>query len=303
MTKYAHVVAANTKYLPYLNAFLNSLEYVKNTQDVHIISWGLSPSYLNKLSQLSYKTIIHEISNDSKMIEISEGDALMRYRYKLAADLKDYESVVVFDADSIVVRNLDLWLEVAARSKTIIGVALEQKRWYGEPEEHHKVNGEYPIPRTWNEKDIACSPLFFSPKDFGDVFSYSWHIFADYPPEKRALCPDMDCLGLAILKHGVQDRVIALAEATFSGLHETLLKPFSHVCEQHGKLFTINGEEIFAVHGQYNSEIWKGWQLEGQMKCIDRELDGSPRCKEIAKACYEQLENYWKKMSNYKIHV
>jgi len=154
MTKYSYICAANQRYLPYLNAFLNSLEFVKNTQDVHIISWNLPSSYLKKLSQLSYSVIVHEVSGEPRFKELGEADVLMRYRYELASSLKEYQSVVVFDADSIVVRNLDLWLEIAANSKVILGVSLEQKRWYGEPEEHHKVNGEYPIPRTWNEKDM-----------------------------------------------------------------------------------------------------------------------------------------------------
>ena len=304
ISKYAFVISANKKYLQYLNAFLNSLEFVKNKQDVHIVSWDLPKTYLDKLDQLSFKTIVHEVSDKLEFQKLGEGETLMRWRYELASQLKEYESVVVFDADSIVVRNLDLWFEITSKSGVIIGCGLEQKRWYGEGfEEHHRVDGKHIIPKTWNEKDICCSPLFFSPKDFGNVFSYSWHIFADYPLESRFKGPDMDALGISILKHGVQDRVIALSEITWASLHETLLKPFSHVCEMHGKLWTINGEEIWVIHGQWPNEIWKGWQIEGQMKCIDRELNGSERCKQIARACYEQLENYWKKMSNYKLRI
>ena len=302
--KFAYVVAANAKYLIYLNAFLNSLEYVGNIHDVHIVSWAIPVDYLEKLKQLSFKTIIHEVSNDTKMQAIGEGEVLTRYRFELASQLTDYSAVCVFDADSIVIRDLTIWFEIAAKSKTIVGVAMEQKRWYGEGfEEHHRVNGEHIIPKTWNEKDICCSPFFFNPKEHGDALHFSWHIVADYPFEKRFKAPDLDAINISILKYGYQDRVIALSEITWSSLHETLLKPFSHVCEMHGKLWTINGEEIWVIHGQWNSDIWRGWQLEGQMKCINRELNGSERCKQIARACYEQLENYWKKMSNYKLRI
>lgn len=303
MTKYAFIVSSNEKYLPYLNAFLNSLDYVGNTQDVHIVSWNLAKEYLDKLKQLNFKTMIHEVSGNPEYQKLGEAETLMRWRYELASQLTDYDSVVVFDADSIVVRDLTLWFEIAAKAKVIIGVALEQKRWYGEPEEHHKVDGVYPISRTWNDKDICCSPLFFDPKTFGEVFHYSWQIVADYPPEKRFLAPDMDGLGISILKYGYQNRIIALSEITWSGLHETLLKPFSHVCEMHDKLFTINGEEIWVIHGQFPNSIWRGWQIDGQMGCIQRELDNSPRCQELAKQSLEFLTSYWKKMSEYKIKI
>jgi len=302
MSKYSYVVAANERYLPLLNAFLNSLEYVGNKQDVHLISWNLPTSYLKQFSQLGYSVIVHEVSNEPGFKELGEGDVLMRYRYELASNLTEYESVVVFDADSIVVRNLDLFFEIAAKANVIIGVALEQKRWYGR-EENHKVDGKHIVSETWNEKDIACSPLFFNPKEFGKVFSYSWHIFADYPPERRFRAPDMDALNIAILKFGVQNRILELPETPWSGLHETLLKPFSYVCEMHGNLWTINGEPIYVIHGQFNSPLWRQWQIEGQLRCIDRELDGSPRCKKIAQDCLEFLTSYWQKMFEFKLKL
>jgi len=303
MAKYAYVVAANEKYLVPLNIFLNSLEKVGNRRTVHLISWALPKDYLAKLTELGYEVIVHEVSQNPKMQELGEGECLMRYRYKLASEL-DCDAVCVFDADSLVVRNLGIWFEIAAKSDVIIGVALEQKRWYGEgAEEHHRVNGKHLIPKTWNDKDIACSPIFFNPGTFGHVFRFTWSIIADYDFDHRFKAPDMDAINLAILYQGVRDRVIDLAEATWSGLHETLLKPLSHVCEIHDQLFTINGEPIWVIHGQYLNPIWQGWQVDGQMGMIDRELDGSARCKQIAGQCMDFLIRYFRKMNEYKIKL
>ena len=108
---------------------------------------------------------------------------------------------------------------------------------------------------------------------------------------------------MAIMKFGYQNRVIALAEATWSGLHETLLKPCSHVCEMHDNLWTINGEEIWVIHGQYLNPIWQGWQIDGQMGMIDRELNGSETCKDTSRRCLEFLIGYFKKMSEYKVKI
>ena len=299
---YAFVVSSNERYLECLNVFLNSLESVGNRNDVHIVSWDLPKEYLEKLPELSFKTIIYEVSDDPKMQEIGEGEVLMRYRYELASKL-NYDSVCVMDADSLVARNLDIWFEITANTDVIIGCGLEQKRWYGDPEEHHKVNGKHFIKPIWNDKDICCSPLFFNPKKFGDAMHFSWSIIADYDFEHRFKGPDMDGLAMAILKFGYKDRVIALAEATWSGLHETLLKPFSHISENHEMLWTINGEEIWVIHGQFLNEIWLGWQRDGQEGCIDRELDGSPRCKQIAEQCLGYLVGHFEKMSKYKIKV
>jgi hypothetical protein len=296
LARYAYIVGANERYLPPLNVFLNSLKNVGNTHDVHLISWALPQDYLDNLGRFGFKTIVHEVSQDPKMQEIGQAETLMRYRYELASQL-DYDAVCVFDADSAVVRNLDLWLEIAAKSDVIIGCALEQKRWYGEPEEHHKVNGEYPIPRTWAEKDICCSPIFFNPKRFGDAFHYTWSVVADYDFEHRFKGPDMDILNISFIKFGYTNRIIALSEVTWSSLHETLLKPFSHVCELHDNLWTINGEEIWCIHGQYLNPIWRGWQIENQIGCIDRELDGSPRNKQIAQQCLAYITKYFEKLN------
>jgi hypothetical protein len=292
---YSFVIASNTRYLDCLTALLNSLEYVGNKNDVHIVSWGLP-----ELREYPFKIIRHEVADDPKMQEIGEGEVLMRYRYELASQL-DYDAVCVLDADTLVVRNLDIWFEMAARADVIIGCGLEQKRWYGEPEEHHKVNGEYPIPRTWNDKDICCSPLFFNPRKFGDAFHWSWAIIADYDFDHRFKAPDMDAINIAVIKFGYKNRVIALAEATWSGLHETLLKPFSHICEMHDGLWTINGEEIWVIHGQYLNQIWRGWQIDNQIGCVDRELDGSLRNKQIAQSCLDFIVAYANKMLNYGI--
>lgn len=309
MTKYAFIVSSNTRYLENLNGLLNSLDYVGNKHDVHIVSWDLPKSYLDKLNQLSFETIVHEVSKDPEVTqdpdgkELGEGEVLMRYRYELASQLKDYDAVCVLDADTLMARDVSIWFEIAARAKVIIGCALEQKRWYGEIE-NQKVDGKHVIEKIWNDKDICCSPMFFSPKDFGDAFHYSWQIIADYSYEKRYKAPDMDGLNMAIIKFGHKDRVIALAEATWSGLHETLMKPFSRVCEMHDELWTINGEEIWLIHGQFNNETWRGWQMGGQYGCIKRELDDSPRCKQIAKQCMETLVGYFNKMNeNHKIKI
>lgn len=302
MAKYSFVVSSNTKYLDCLNVFLNSLESVGNKNDVHIVSWDLPKDYIDKLSALSYKTFIHEISKSPQMIALGEGDSLMRFRYELAAGL-DYDSVCVVDADTLVCRDLTLWFEIAARADVIIGCGMEQKRWYGEPEEHHKVDGKHFIERTWDDKDLCCSPIFFNPKKFGDAFHFSWSIYANYPLEKRFKGPDMDAINMALIKYGYKGRVIALGEETWSGLHEVLLKPFSHISENHGQWWTINGEEIWVIHGQYLNKIWLGWQRDNQDLCIDRELDGSPRCKQVAKQSLEQIVELFKKMSTYKIKL
>jgi hypothetical protein len=69
----------------------------------------------------------------------------------------------------------------------------------------------------------------------------------------------------------------------------------------HDQLWTINGEEIWLIHGQYLNEIWRGWQIDGQIGCIDRELDGSPRNKQIAQQCLDFITKKFEEMNNYKL--
>jgi hypothetical protein len=60
--KYAFVVGATYNYIPEITGMLNSLDYVGNKADVHLIEIELTEEFLSQLDKLSYKVIVHHIT-------------------------------------------------------------------------------------------------------------------------------------------------------------------------------------------------------------------------------------------------
>src|SRR5580658_1746544 len=98
-TAYAYIVASNTRYLPGLNAIINSLDLVGNKHDLHVLNWQLPHAYVDAalFADLSYRVIFHDITAD-EVAWLGEAEVLMRKRYALPSRL-DYDAYCILDAD------------------------------------------------------------------------------------------------------------------------------------------------------------------------------------------------------------
>jgi hypothetical protein len=303
LAKYSYIVAACSKYTPELCALLNSLDYVGNTYDVHLI-WvprNDDKEFINQLEKLSYKVILHEISPQE--VEASRGvsEVTCRKRYWYAAEVgKDYDAICVLDADLIFCRNPWHYFEIAKATGFVLGVSKEQNKVYDH--EHHEVNGQWiwSVPRgTYNDKDLCNCPLFVNPAIWGDALRMSWDVFIN----GGFRAPDMDAMNLALLQYGSRGETIVLPGIQWLGTNEQMLKPYIRVVERHNNLWTECGIEIMTYHGQYYKDPWRACQLANRHQCAAGYLKATENSDQMAAGAMDVLYRYFLKMLDWKINI
>jgi hypothetical protein len=307
MSKYAFIVGSCSKYTPELCALLNSLDYVGNEQDVHIIGIDLPEELLSQLHKLNYTAYHHAISKEE--IEESRGisEVVCRKRYWYAAEIGtkyEYKAVCVLDADLVFNRDPVQFFTIAEKTGYILGPCKEQNKVYDDP--HHEVNGEWiwNVPRGfYNEKDMCNCPVFLDPKVWEDALRLSWDIFLN----RGFRAPDMCAMNLSFLQFGSYDKTITLPGIQWLGTNEQMLKPYIRAVERHGKIYTESGIAIFCYHGHYAHEIWRKCQLDNRDHCIQGYLkakDESLLCSNnIAQGSMNLLYETFKKMFFGKIQI
>ena len=272
MSKFAYIVAACSKYTPELCALLNSLDYVGNTFDVHVIwiSRDGDRSFLDQFPKLSYNAILHEVSQAE--IEESRGisEVTCRKRYWYAAEIgQAYDAVCILDADLIFNRDPWQFFEIAALTGFILGPSKEQNQVYDR--DHHMVDDlwSWNVPRGYyNDKDLCNCPVFIDAKKWSGALKLSWDIFLN----RGFKAPDMCAMNLSFLQYGGKYKIVKLPGLQWLGTNEQHLKPYIRVVERHGQLWTENGLEIFSYHGQYYKQKWRECQLANRHQCASTYL-------------------------------
>lgn len=174
MSKYAVVVCATGDLLPGVNALLNGLKYYGNEVDFHLIYSRdhIMVPYVQAIQDSGLFPNFFPVIFQDYIVEVEEKEGkfakdapfyLMTLRYYYASGLRDYDAVVVFDADEAVVNNIMWFLEVAAKTDFVIapnnGFSGEEYDAY-DPKGHMSTAGCC----------IYNHPFFFSPAVYGDLF-------------------------------------------------------------------------------------------------------------------------------------
>lgn len=302
----AFITTACKKYIPDINALLNSLDYVGNTQDVHLWYFQFPEWYVEILKDpgFSYKLILHEVSDEEARSYGGEAEIMLRKRYWYAAEVgKDYDAVCVVDSDICFVRNPIRFFEMAAKTGFIYGVNLEQIKRYDD--EHDKARGRFLIdPNFLNDKDICAVPLFVDAKVHGAWMKRSWEIFTDGWPNDNFKSNDMDAINVCLLEAGFHDYVIKMPNCQWLGTNESMLKPYTRACNRDGLLWNENGGEIFSIHGQFYKNNWRENQLANRARCAQGYLGFNEKSNEIAKEAIGNLYGWWQFMChNHKTQI
>jgi len=304
MTKFAFVVGACSKYVPELCGLLNSLDYVGNEHDVHVLGIDLPEQFTSQFSKLNYNVVHHAISQE----EISSGrgisEIVCRKRYWYAADIglkEKYSAVCVLDADLVFVRNPHQYFVIAEKTGYILGPCKEQNKVYNDS--HHEVDGKWiwNFERNyWNDKDLCNCPVFLDPRVWADALKMSWDIFLNHGYK----APDMDAMNMSFLHYGSSDKTIPLPGLQWLGTNEQHLKPYIRVVERRdGKLWTESGIEIYCFHGQYYHKKWRECQLANRHNCANGYLKATECSDNIARGAMDLLYATFNRMLDHKIII
>ena len=309
MTPYAFVVGADYKYLPELCALLNSLDYVGNSQDVHVFGINLPIDFVDQFKKLDYEVFFHNVSEEEIQEARGISEITCRKRYYYAGLLGEfggfdsymdpYKSVCILDADLIFCRNPIQFFTIAEKTGFILGPTKEQNKCYDDP--HHEVNGKWIIEKGfWNDKDLCNCPVFLDPRVWGEALKRSWDIFFSMGYK----APDMDAMNMCFIEAGGHDKIIKLPGLQWLGTNEQHLKPYTRVTLQRdGNLWTENGLEIFCFHGQYYHDKWRECQLGNRHGCARGYLGATEKPDSMAAGAMKLLYDRFTQMLDHKIQI
>lgn len=308
--RHAFVVSACKKYVPELCALLNSLEAIKNTHDVFVIGFELPKEFTEQFHKLGYRVIFHDVPEADAREFGGESEILCRKRYWYAAEWgKNYDSVCLLDADMLFVRPVDQFFEIAAKCDLILGVTLEQKTTYGTDEDghdHQRVLGEHLVKtRTWNDKDMCCTPCFVNARTYEKQLKKSWDIFTwGFKEGMNFKAPDQQAFNMILVAEGLTDRVVLLPNMCWVASNEKLLKPYTRMTVQSdGRIWTESGEPVFIIHGQFYKARWRKGQLDGRHGCAENYLGYSFNSDKMAEGAMNGLHEFFKKCLGYCIKI
>lgn len=292
---------------------LNSLENIGNKHDVFVIGYELPKDFTDQFkTKLSYNVEFYDIPEAEAREYGGESEILCRKRYWYAGewgahwdpddgyDIIGYDAVCLLDADMLLVRPVDQFFEIAAKCDFILGVTLEQKTTYGTDEDghdHQRVMGEHIVKeKTWNDKDMCCTPMFINPKRYEDQLKLSWEIFEHGYPNTNFKAPDQQALNMILVAEKLTDKVILLPNMCWVASNEKLLKPYTRFTIQHdGKIWTESGEPVFVIHGQFYKKVWRHQQVLNRHGCAEGYLGASFNSDKIAEGAMEGLYEFFKK--------
>lgn len=295
---HAYIVMACHKYIPEVNALLNSLDYVGNKNDVYLWTYGYPEEYLKGLAETKWTYHLHVriIHEDEARAYGGVGEILCRKRYWYAAELgKHYDAICVLDADLVFARDPWQFFEIAAKTKFVLGVHKEQNKKYDH--DHHRVRGNFIYdPTVTNDKDLCNCPLFIDAELYERPLKRSWEIFCDGFPDTNFKAPDMDAMNLCFLEAGLHHKIIKLSNHSWLGTNESILKPYTRAVVKDNRLFTENGQEIFSFHGQFYKKKWRECQLDNRHNCAKHYIKATENCDDMARGSMDLLYSVFRKM-------
>lgn len=301
MGKYAYIVGATYNYIPELTGLLNSLDYVGNKFDVHLIGIDLPEDFTLQFSKLNYNVVYHNIPESEWQKNRGRSEVVCRKRYWYAGEWgKDYNAVCVLDADMIFIRNPWQFFEIAAKTGFILGASKEQNKVYDDP--HHYVNDQwiwnFPV-GYYNDKDLCNCPLFIDAKLWEEALKFSWDIFIN----GNYKAPDMDAMNMSFIHFGGHDKIIKMAGNQWLGTNEQHLKPYIRAVRRKEGIQTESGIEMFSYHGQYYKEKWRNQQLANRHQCAEGYLKTTECPDNMAIGSLILLTENFFKMLDYKIQI
>jgi len=242
-SKNVSIVAASSNYLGELNALFNSIDYWEIDTDVVLLSYKLPEDYLKRIQEVFDFNI--------KIIQAPEGEQIRMTaieRFRVACEEgKNYEAILLLDADIYFTANVDLYFDVASKgfiitshNGMIIGFGKSYQRDY---------NVDLGVPDYPYVKVHSTVPIWLSPKDL-DWFK------ALYDSREMDNFDDLMYLNVLGIKMGKNKRMLSLQAFQSTNIHHWSMKLETGLIRKGDLVLTgVEGENL-SVHGKFSMEAY-----------------------------------------------
>jgi len=265
MSKFCFFVSCTNNYIPYLNAFLNSL-YKRKIKDVidfdvKIISYNMGSKYIDKLSKFPFNIEVIDVDVEEIRSKTKWGQAYIskcsRYYYlnKLG---REYDACALMDADLFLVsQNFSNLFHLVNNTKLMINCNERFKWIFGN---RHRVDN-VPIFSEDNKiRKFHCNtPMIIDVNKWSEVIEYYMSIVYRgkehivNSEDKKKDIGDIFSWNIAVQKQNRQNDVILLPMEVLTQVHQTAYKKWTELINDHGFWTTFSGEEVMVLHGRCGS--------------------------------------------------
>jgi hypothetical protein len=166
-------------------------------------------------------------------------------RFKYAAELEG--TVMVLDADMFFCANMELYFRVAEAGLIVAGANGSNFRFHEGWREKYDID----VPDGFHYKTITSVPTIMRLPEHKSIWRDIYiHKMAD------GFGADFDLNNIFLAVHGKVDDVVLLPSQQVTGIHHFMAKPNTRAIKKEGKMMSLDGLEIFTVHGKWWQENW-----------------------------------------------
>jgi len=291
LKNYAYFICATENFIPYLNAFLNSIQKRKLCEGCYLTVYifhnrGFNERYLQAVkTAFDFKVIPVEINDSDINFPTGNREFIKRVRYAKMIDLAEtYDAVAFFDADMFIVSDrFNNLLDAVSNTDLLVG-CNERFKWNAE--KYVFVDGERIVKNSNKLYGMICNtPAIFDMKKWKNVFEAYVNIAISGREPKNGIMAgigDLFCWNLAIYNQNAQDRVICFPIETMAQVHKTNLRRWTHVIVEDGYWRTFAGDRVYVIHNKIADTKWYDGNYEWAYNDVGMNHRESDRLKIIA---------------------
>jgi hypothetical protein len=272
---YAIFVAATENYLMYVNALLNSIEKRRLHENcdlaVFLLHHDFSPECRYPAiarSEFPFRVVPIEVYREeirhpasTKRIEF-----IKRARYHTIARYAQlFDVVCLLDADMFIVSpNFTKLFDLVNGTRCLIG-CNERYKWDIGP--NYQLHGESILPRGMRLRKMHCNvPAIFDMAEWAPVFEhYSKIAFdgkQDLPTGQMKGIGDIYCWNISVYALKRENDVITFPMETMSQVHQTNMRRWTYMINDHDHWRTYAGDEVYTIHGRVAQQDFVDGSME-----------------------------------------
>lgn len=262
--KRAIFVSSNGGYLPYLNAFFNSLE--KHLQSpaplVYLLYWDMPSDYLMACtSLLSFEVLPISINPaDFTGVPFSNMEICKAGRYYYMREIclqENIEVACLMDADLMVVNPGFFHLFDMLEGTELLLGSNERYKWtvgpqFTYPDGRPLFNDHYQL---WK---FHCNTPLFLGKPWKDCWqrvlkrymTIVYQVTEDHPKKGPTKVGDIYAWNYSVYLENMEDRVMLLPTSTTTQMHQTAYRKWTRLQKSNEYYHTYAGDPVLCLHGR-----------------------------------------------------